>query len=132
NELPATGILQEPYPRREQVSIHLRVMDHVTKQKDPYPRVCSNCAKGDLDSIFDAIAKPKMKGQVNMQRSKIEQGRREVLFHPVGLLALLLDRGDQRAAIYNWYVKAFHAGPLLLPGLLCPENGPQVTDFNPV
>ena len=49
-----------------------------------------------------------MTGQVNLQRSKIKQGRSEVLLHFIHFFPLFFNGGDQRAAVYDRYFKTFH------------------------
>ncbi len=69
-----------------QIFIYLWVMNHFTQQKNAFALIFFYCFESNVNGVFNTIAKPKVAGKVNMNRTKIEQGRREVFFQPVGLL----------------------------------------------
>jgi hypothetical protein len=66
-------------------------MDHFTEEEDPFAGVLFNGPESDLNGIFNAVAKTKMPGKVDLHRAEIEEGRTEILFHLIKLLALVLD-----------------------------------------
>ncbi len=106
-------VLQKFDPVRQQVGIHLRVMDHFAEQVDPFAGVFLHRAEGDLDRVLHAIAKPEMPGEEDLQGAHVEPGGTEIFFHPVRLFPFFLDRGDQGAAVNDGDVEAFHLAKIV-------------------
>jgi len=88
------------HPTVQQVVVYMRVVDHFTEQENTFIRVFIHCSEGDFDSIFHAIAKAEMAGQVKLNGTKIQMCRGKILltkiFDPAGFLYLT---GNRRPVI---------------------------------
>jgi hypothetical protein len=49
-----------------------------------------------------------MAGRVNLQRTKVEQGRSEIFFHLIRFFPLFFNCRNQRAAVNNGNFETFH------------------------
>ena len=65
-------------------------------------------SEGNFNRIFHPVAKTEMPGQVNLQRTEIQQRWTKVFLHFVLLFSPVLNGIDQRTSINSGNIKCFH------------------------
>ena len=108
NELLPARIHQKTHPPTQQIGVYVGVMNHFTQQKNALIRILGDGFVGNLDRIFDPITKPKMPGNVEPNRPKIEQAGREITLEFVAFPPKLFQGRDNGASIVVGDIERFH------------------------
>jgi hypothetical protein len=65
------------------VVVYFLVMNHLTKQKNPFVRIVLKGFIADLDCILNPVTKTEMSGQIKLHGAEVEKGRRKVLLSQI-------------------------------------------------
>ena len=108
HELLAEGIVQELHAAALEVGVDFGVVNHLTEQENPLARVLIHGLVADLDGVFHPKTEPKMTRQTDAHCTKVQLGRREVLFPGIQGFAFGLHPGNDGAAVKIGDVEAAH------------------------
>ena len=98
----AVGVLDEPQAVALQIGVHLRVVDHLAQQEDPFAGVLLDGLVADLDGVLHAVAEAEVPGEHEPHCTQVQQGGREVLLLRILCLAEGLQAADELAAVVGW------------------------------
>jgi hypothetical protein len=90
DELATISIHDKSYPTTLEVVVYLLIVDHLAEQVNFPGGILLKSPVTNFDSVFHAVAKTEMAGQIKYDRTKIENGGSKILLAQVPQPAKLL------------------------------------------
>src|SRR5690349_16584081 len=107
NQLPSVCVHDKPDTPALKVVVHLLVVDHLAKEIDFSNRILFERFVAYFDRIFYTVTKSEVPGEVEYDRTKIQDRRGKILLAQILQPPHFLDPPGQRGPVVGWYVKLF-------------------------